>query len=96
MKSSIFIFIAFLTLFFASLNSYASTDKLVNLSVEGMFSNTCPILLKSAVSKIKGVKTVEASLENKSAKIEFDENITSLKNIQETIKTQVGFSTELK
>lgn len=96
MKSAIFTFIAIFVLFLSSMSSYAGTDKVVSLSVDGMFSDACPVLLKSAVRKIKGVKNVEANLENKSARIEFDEAQTTLENIQATIKSAVGFNTEIK
>lgn len=70
--------------------------RIVNLLVNGMTSPTCPVLLKSAVKNIQGVKSVQASLENHSATIEFDEEQTSLEKIQDTIEASVGFSTKLK
>jgi copper chaperone CopZ len=71
-------------------------SKVVNLQVDGMTTPTCPALLKSAVSKIKGVKQVQASLENNSATIEYDENITNLEKIQDTIESHVGFTTNVR
>lgn len=71
-------------------------SKVVSLQVSGMISKTCPVLLKSAVRRLKGVKNVSASLENKSATIEFDEKQVSLEKIQDTIEEQVGFSTKLQ
>ena len=82
--------------FYSNNSAFASTNRVVKLNVDGMYTETCPVLLKSAVRKIKGVKNIEASLENKNAVIEFDDTITSLKNIQEVIEQQVGFSTELR
>lgn len=100
MKPYSFIAITAFVLFFigmsTSMSTYASTDKVVTLSVDGMTTDACPVLLKSAVQNIKGVKKVEASLEHKSATVEFDEKLTSLDNIQNIIETQVGFSTRLK
>lgn len=94
MKTAIF------TLFIVLLSStgvYAQGDtSVVNLHVDGMYTDTCPTLLKSAVRKIEGVKHVEASLEGKSATIEFDGSMTSLETIQDVIKDQAGFSTALK
>lgn len=97
MKSTIFISIFVLCVIFTSMSSYAQgSSTVVNLSVDGMVSGTCPMLLKAAVKKIKGVKNVQASLETKSATIEFDENVVTLKDIQKTIEDKVGFSTALR
>lgn len=73
-----------------------SATKVVRLNVTGMTSPTCPVLLKSAVRKINGVKNVAASLENNSATIEYDEKVTTLEKIQDTIAQQVGFGTDIK
>ena len=78
----------------ATLNVYAAESTVVSLKVNGMLSPTCPALLRSAVKKIDGVKSIKASLENKSAVIEFDQSKTSLEKIQDEIAFKVGFSTE--
>lgn len=75
---------------------HAAEYKLVTLQVNGMTTPTCPVLLKSAVSKIKGVKRVEASIEHHSATIEYDDNLTDLVQIQDTIEFQAGFTTDIK
>ena len=81
---------------FLSTNLYASaTPKVIQLHVNGMESPACPILLKSAVSKIEGVSNVTASLADHSATITFDSAITTIETIRDTIEAQVGFSTEL-
>ena len=73
-----------------------SNNRVVELQVDGMYMDTCPVLLKSAVRKIRGVKNVEASLEDKSATIEFDSEMTSVEMIQDVIRDQAGFTTALK
>jgi len=92
-------FISVLTAMFLSmgiLKTAHAGSKVVNLQVDGMTTPTCPTLLKAAVSRIKGVKHVQASLENRSATIEYDENITNLEKIQDTIESHVGFATNVK
>lgn len=78
-------------------NVYAEgTTKTVFLSVEGMTSNACPVILRSAVKHLDGVKRVDASLEGHSANVEFDEKLVSIEKIQETIEYQAGFTTYVK
>lgn len=92
-------YIIFSLIIFFNLANFANaegTTRVVNLSVSGMMTRTCPTLLKSAVRKIDGVKHVDASLETRSATIEYDETRTSLDEIQKTIKSKVGFSTRLQ
>lgn len=95
MKRSFFTVLTGIVLSMLMTTAFADS-RIVSLSVKGMTSPTCPVLLKSAVGKMKGVKKVEASLENHSATIEFDEKVTSLENIQDTIESRVGFSTHVK
>lgn len=73
----------------------AAEFRQVTLQVDGMTSPTCPVLLKSAVSKIKGVKRVDASLASHSATIEYDEHQTNLDQIRDAIEFQAGFGTEM-
>lgn len=89
--------ITLLIVLLSSTGAYAQNNtKVVNLHVDGMYTDTCPVLLKTAVARIRGVKNVEASLEGNSATIEFDDSITSVETIQHVIKDQAGFITELK
>mgnify|MGYP001563521812 CR=1 FL=1 len=73
----------------------ASHNKIVHLHIDGMLTPQCPSILKSAVRKIIGVQTVEASLSKNSAVIEFDTRKTSIEKIQQVIKIQAGFSSRL-
>ena len=93
-RSLLFVFVLYLCSSFSAMAQ--QPERTVDLQVEGMISASCPVLLKSAVGKIKGVKKVEASLKDKTAKIEYDESQTSLKEIQDTIKAKVGFNTKIK
>lgn len=78
-----------------AISAHAGDNNVVQLQIDGMVSATCPVLLKSAVQKIAGVKRVDASLENNTATIEFDANLTSLRNIRDVIEQQAGFGTHL-
>jgi mercuric ion binding protein len=56
----------------------AAADKTVVLSVPGMNCELCPITVKKAISKVPGVKSVEASYEKKQAIVTFDDAMTTV------------------
>ena len=86
--------LVFILCLFSITGAYAETKlRVVKLDVSGMSSPACPKILASAVKRLQGVKTVNASLEQHRATIEFDDSLTSLKTIQDTIYLQAGFST---
>lgn len=84
-----------LILFMADPAFSAGKVKTIQLQVEGMVSNACPVILKSVVNKIEGVQYVEANLENHSAVVRFDPEKTTESIIQEKIHDQAGFSTKI-
>ncbi len=70
-------------LFVALVGSAASmpavaADKTVVLSVPGMFCDLCPVTVKKAISKVPGVKSVEASYEKRQAIVTFDDAKTTV------------------
>ncbi len=58
--------------------------------VQGMTCATCGITLRSAVKKVAGVQEVKASVEKKSAVVQFDSNQTSVSAIKKAID-DVGY-----
>ena len=66
-----------------------------HLKVEGMISNACPIILRSAARKIDGVKFVAANLADHSAIIDYDPTTTTLADVQQHILNKTGFNTKL-
>jgi copper chaperone CopZ len=69
--------------------------KSVTLNITGMVTNNCPVLVKTAVGKMDGVSKVDASLEKKTATVEYDPGETSVDEIRQVIKDQVGFDSEV-
>ena len=55
------------------------------INVEGMSCNHCVNAVKTAVEAIDGVSSVEVSLENNTASIEFDPAKTTVGEIKEAI-----------
>lgn len=93
----IFVLATLLTSFYLPSSALASgTIQTVELGVEGMISNACPVILRSAIEDMDGVKKVDASLENHSAIIEYDAEQVSLSTLQKTIKEKAGFDTTPK
>lgn len=63
--------------------------------IPGMSAPNCPVIIKAAVSRIKGVTRVEADLETKSAIVEFTAGSTTVAAIQAVIKERTGYEAEL-
>lgn len=58
--------------------------------VQGMTCATCPITVKAAVKKLKGINAVTASLEEKNAVVDFDSQKTIAIEIKNAID-RVGY-----
>jgi copper chaperone len=58
------------------------------LNVEGMSCDHCKMAVTKAVSSLEGVGSVEVSLENKTATVEFEEGKLPLEAIKQAIEGQ--------
>jgi Cu+-exporting ATPase len=65
------------------------------ISVFGMTCMHCHKRVKDAISKLNGVRSVDVSLENKSATIDFDELVTNLEAIKKAV-TNAGYEVSEK
>ena len=59
--------------------------KKIEIKVEGMHCEGCSKRLTKVLSNIDGVENVDVSLENKLAKIDYNENITKIEKLEEAI-----------
>ena len=59
--------------------------KKIEIKIEGMHCEGCSKRLTKVLSNIDGVENVEVSLENKLAKIDYNENITKIEELEEAI-----------
>ena len=66
------------------------------LRIDGMSTPACPALVKSAVRRLTGIQNVDASLEHRSATVEFDPGKTSVEEIRRVIKRDVGLESEVR
>ena len=92
MKTSVTLATLALT-FFISGASFAA-EKTVKLSVPGMSCPSCPYMVKDAVSMVDGVKTVKATMADRSATVTFDDAVTSVKEIQQAT-ADIGYPSTL-
>lgn len=67
------------------------TIKLARFAVDGMVTDNCPVLVKTALKGAKGVKRVDANLNTKSAEVEFVDGETTPEALAAILKKDVGF-----
>lgn len=54
--------------------------------VQGMTCATCPITVKTAIKKLKGISAVKVSLEEKNALVDFDSSKTTVAEVKKAIE----------
>ena len=84
--------IAIMSLFMSG--ALFADEQSVVLSVPGMKCPACPITVMVAIKRVKGVKSVNVSLENKRAEVSYDDQITNISKLQVATKN-VGFPSQV-
>jgi len=84
--------IAIMSLFMSA--SLFADEQSVVLSVPGMKCPACPITVMVAIKRVKGVKSVNVSLENKQAEVSYDDQLTDISKLQVATKN-VGFPSQV-
>ena len=72
-----------------------AATKTVTLYVPGMTCASCPITLNTALTRVAGVATVDASLEKKEAVVTFDDSKTEVEVLMEATKN-AGYPSTVK
>ncbi len=67
----------------------------VILKVDGMTCQSCPYQVKRALKQVEGVISANASLQNREAKVTFDNAVTSIAALTQAT-TNAGFPSMLK
>lgn len=68
----------------ASTSSMANAaEQTIKLSVPDMTCASCPYMVKQAISAVDGIKFVEATMEDRSATVSFEDTVTSIEAIQQ-------------
>ena len=65
-------------------------EQTVKLSVPGMSCASCPYMVKDAISMVDGIKSVEATMDDRSATVVFDDTVTDIAEIQEATES-IGY-----
>ena len=64
------------------------------LSVPGMNCPACPVTVMVAIKRVKGVKSANVNFESKLAEVSYDDQLTSISDLQEATKN-VGFPSQV-
>ncbi len=65
----------------------------VSLGIEGMTCNHCVMTVTNALKNVDGVKTASVNLDQKTAKVTYDENKTSLEQLKRAV-VAAGYQVE--
>ena len=84
--------IAIMSLFMSA--SLFAGEQSVVLSIPGMKCPACPITVMVAIKRVKGVKSVNVSLENKRAEVSYDDQLTDISKLQVATKN-AGFPSQV-
>jgi len=80
---------------FATASSVAlAAEQTVKLSVPGMTCASCPYMVKTAISAIDGIKSVEATMEDRSATVTYENTLTSIEAIRQ-LTSDIGYPSSL-
>lgn len=80
MLKSIILTISFVTALSTAIFAYAAIQQ-VTLEVAGMTCSSCPVTVKKALSKVKGVEHVTTNFKLKQAVVSFDDTQTTLQKL---------------
>jgi len=86
------------SLVFAMLTTASSVaiaaEQTIKLSVPDMTCVSCPYMVKQAISAVDGIKAVEATMEDRSATVTYDDTVTSVEAIQQAT-ANIGYPSSL-
>jgi len=67
-----------------------AADKTIKLSIPDMNCASCPYMVRQAISRVDGIKTAEATMEDRSATVTFDDAVTNVSEIQQAT-AEIGY-----
>ncbi len=83
-----------IVLSFAIPSLAAAGEQTIKLSVPTMSCASCPYMVKKAVSAVKGVKEVAATMKDRSATVTYDDDVTTIEEIQKATAS-IGYKSSL-
>ncbi|MDO3721905.1 heavy-metal-associated domain-containing protein [Marinobacter sp. chi1] len=66
------------------------------LRIDDMSTPACPALVEAAVAKVRGVESVKASLDTKTAIVYYDASQSAPRDFMLAIRKDVGFHSEIQ
>lgn len=94
MLKSIILTTSFVSALSTSILSFAAIQQ-VTLEVAGMTCSSCPITVKKALSKVKGVQQVTTNFKLKQAVVSFDDTKTTLQKLTDAT-ANAGYPSTIK
>jgi len=89
----IFPVVTFTAAMFSTGMAFAA-ERTVTLSVDNMFCNACPIMVKKSLMSVEGVKNAEVSFEEKRAVVTFDDAKATIDALEDAT-FEAGYPSEL-
>lgn len=69
-------------------------ERSITLTVDKMYCDTCPLTVRAAIQKVKGVKSATVSYQKKTAVVVFDDTATTPEAIA-AASTKIGYPARL-
>lgn len=69
-------------------------ERTIRLSVPGMTCASCPFIVEGAISALDGIEAVEATMDERSARVTFDDTLTDIDSIR-AAAANVGYQSTL-
>lgn len=76
------------------INESEAAEQTVKLSVPGMNCASCPYMVKDAISMVDGIMSVDATMDDRSATVVFDDAVTTVGEIQEATSA-IGYQSTI-
>ena len=81
--------------FLVSFNGASAAERTVTLSVDNMYCEACPYMVKKVLERVSGVSKVTVSFKEKAAIVVFDDAKADVKDLTNAT-TKAGFPSALK
>ena len=69
-------------------------DQTIKLSVPNMSCASCPYIVEGSINKLDGIKSVDATMKDRTATVVFDDAVTTAESIMEAT-ANVGYQATL-
>ena len=71
-----------------------AAEQTIKLSVPGMNCASCPYMVEQAISKVDGIKSVEATMDDRTATVIFDDVLATVSEIQ-AATASIGYASTI-